>query len=426
MRLCASVIAIAVLSPLSAFAQEPPPGAPPAAPPGAPPAAPAEAAPAAPAAAPAAPAAPAAAPAAAAPKWYDLVTVDGLVDSYYQYNFSGANSLTPTIAGSAMAPSPSTVRSFDIASNAFSLNYAKIGVGIAPSPVGFRLDMGYGQTGVVVNSVSQSSIGATGTNPFLVEQAFASVVPVENFTVDFGKFDTSAGAEVIQSNKNWLYSRSILFSVIPLLHEGLRLSYVVNKQLSLQGGVVNGWNGTGVEPDFNAAKSFELQANFTAPMGLNAILTSYIGKESVTSNNLPPASPNTRVLVDLVVAHTINNIGLNLNVDYLSDKGSGFQNLIGASLMGHIPVNDHFAGNARVEYVHDTVPGATSTSFNFYEVTLGGSLPMGGHFEFRPELRYDGSNQEIFNLNQLMMTPAVVGTPKKNQFTATGAFLAYF
>src|SRR6185503_938781 len=93
MRLCASVIAIAVLAPLSAFAQgEPPPAAPAGAPPAAAPAAPApaEATPvvAAPAAAPMAPAAP-------APSWKDLIVVDGLVDAYYQYNFTGANSLTP-------------------------------------------------------------------------------------------------------------------------------------------------------------------------------------------------------------------------------------------------------------------------------------------------------------------------------------------
>jgi len=309
-----------------------------------------------------------------------------------------------------------TVRSFDVASNSFSLNYAKIGVGLGPQPVGFRLDMGYGQTGVLVNSASLGSI-----QPFLVEQAFASVVPVDNLTVDFGKFDTSAGAEVIQSNKNWLYSRSILFSVIPLLHEGLRLGYAVNKQLSLQGSVVNGWNGTGIEPDINASKTYELQANFTAPMGLNAILTSYFGgKESLAGNNTLPASTDTRLLVDLVVAHTINNIGLNLNVDYLNDKAAGFDNLIGASLMGHIPVNDHLAINARGEFVHNKI---ADTSFNFYEVTAGASLPMGGHFEFRPELRFDGANQEVFNLPQNAMDTA---TPKKNQFTATGAFLAYF
>ena len=42
-------------------------------------------------------------------------------------------------------------------------------------------------------------------SPFLAQQAFVSFTPVTNFTIDFGKFVTTAGAEVIESNKNWLY-----------------------------------------------------------------------------------------------------------------------------------------------------------------------------------------------------------------------------
>ena len=60
-----------------------------------------------------------------------------------------------------------------------------------------------------------------------VEQAFATVSPLPNLTIDMGKFDTTAGAEVIQANKNWLYSRSYLFNAIPLLHTGLRIGYKI-------------------------------------------------------------------------------------------------------------------------------------------------------------------------------------------------------
>ena len=72
--------------------------------------------------------------------------------------------------------------------------------------------------------------------------------------------------------------------------------------------------------------------------------------------NTAPVSPDIRSLVDLVLAYTVANVGLNLNVDYLNDKPSGFDNLIGASLMAHLPVNDHFALNARGEFVHNKDP----------------------------------------------------------------------
>jgi hypothetical protein len=59
---------------------------------------------------------------------------------------------------------------------------------------------------------------------FLVQQAYAEVKPEAHISIDAGKFVTSASAEVIESNKNWLYSRSLLFTGVPLLHTGLRIN----------------------------------------------------------------------------------------------------------------------------------------------------------------------------------------------------------
>ena len=55
-----------------------------------------------------------------------------------------------------------------------------------------------------------------------------------------------------------------------------------------------------------------------------------------------------------------------------------------------------------------------TTTTSLEELTLGAATPIAGHFEFRPELRGDFSNQTVY--------PGM----KKNQFTLTGAFLAYF
>ena len=56
----------------------------------------------------------------------------------------------------------------------------------------------------------------------MVEQAYGEIALPGNLTLDFGKFTTTAGAEVIEANKNWLYSRSFLFNVIPFVHTGVR------------------------------------------------------------------------------------------------------------------------------------------------------------------------------------------------------------
>ncbi len=401
MRLSACVLAVAVLSPFAARAQTPPEGAPPAAPPP-PPAAPPP--PAVVVVAPPPPAAPAAPP---AKTWKDLITIDGLVDTYYQWNFTGSTSLTSTAPAGSVA-----VRSFDINSNTFTLNYAKVGIGVNPEPVGLRLDLGYGATGALINAANPSD---ASSDPFLVEQAYATIVPVTNLTLDFGKFVTTAGSEVIEANKNWLYSRSILFFNIPLLHTGFRATYKVSDALTLQGSVINGWNGVGIAPDITKDKTFGVSANITVPgVGTNIIATGYFGKGEATG--AATASTDTRLLADLVVAQTFGPLGLNLNFDYVTDKAANIDGFTGVAIMGHYTVSDHLSATARFEYARNGDP----THIKLIEGTVGLGVGLGGRFEFRPEVRVDNASVPDFDPD------GTGGFKDKTQVTATGAFLAWF
>jgi hypothetical protein len=124
--------------------------------------------------------------------------------------------------------------------------------------------------------------------------------------LDFGKFYTTAGAEVIEANKNWLYSRSILFNVIPLVHTGARANLKVSDQLSLQLSLVNGWNN---DPDTNAWKTVGLTPPSPSAR-ISIIPTVYIGKEAPQAGASTPG--DARFLVDVVVPITVNDkLGLN-------------------------------------------------------------------------------------------------------------------
>src|SRR5206468_1908543 len=69
--------------------------------------------------------------------------------------------------------------------------------------------------------------------------------------IDFGQFVTSAGAEVIESNANWNYSRSLLFAwAIPYYHFGLKSTVPVNKELTVGFQLVNAWNTVWGNNDF--------------------------------------------------------------------------------------------------------------------------------------------------------------------------------
>jgi hypothetical protein len=365
----------------------------PAAPPAAPEAASAAAATVAPPAPPAAPT-----PPPVAFGW------EALVDAYYLYNFTGDPKTQPPLA-----------RQFDTNANSFTLNYAKLGVHADTDLVSFRMDIGGGHTAAVINTASAGYSGpGTTTDPstalygnaFLVQQAFATVKPSPYLTIDAGKFVTSASAEVIESNKNWLYSRSLLFYGVPLLHTGLRVNVLPNPELTVSLQVVNGWNN---DPDNNSNKTFGGNVTYVpANLGLTASVTTYIGKEGGADGS------DARMLFDGVLLKDIGNLSVGLNLDYMKLASA---NWFGASAMARFIVSDAFNVAARAEYLKNKNLYIASDESSIYEFTGMGAWTVGKHYELRAEVRADMSNHELFDKG---------GTPRKNQVTGLLAALAYF
>jgi hypothetical protein len=418
MRLRACILAIAVVTPLRAFAQTPaapadapPPPPPPAAAPMPPPPPPPEPMPPPPVevAAPMAPAAPAAP--SAGPKF----TWGGFVDTYYMYLFNpvdGANSLIGTVAP----------RQFDTNTNSATLNLAALSLNAAMDPVAFQLDIGYGSAGSIINNangvVLPNMATSTTMTPgvqgnFVVLQAYGTISLLPQLTFDFGKFYTTAGAEVIQANKNWMYSRSILFFNIPLVHTGARANFKVNDMLSLQASLVNGWND---DPDVNAWKTVGLSATITPAPIATIVATTYIGKEQpqAAASSTPG---DLRVLADIVAALTFSDkLGVNINFDYVkAPTNVGADYLVGVSAMARLVINDHLNVAARGEFVrgHTDVGNVNQ---DIMEGTVMVGLPVGKNFELRPEFRIDHLGQSTQFSN----------TGATNMMTGTLAALTYF
>jgi hypothetical protein len=229
---------------------------------------------------------------------------------------------------------------------------------------------------------------------------------------------TSASAEVIESNKNWLYSRSMLFTGVPLVHTGLRingalLGTIAAPELVVSLQLVNGWNN---DPDNNSDKTFGLNLTYTPlNQGLTAAATTYIGKEGVLSDGT-----STRVLVDAVITKDIGNLSVGANLDYFK---IGTPYWFGIAGMGRYILSDAFNVAARAEYVYSKAGGyggatvPTSDTISFYEFTGQGSWTVNKHYEMRLEIRADMANQDVFDKG---------GTARKNQVTGLLAALAYF
>lgn len=307
---------------------------------------------------------PVAAPAAPAVKaWYEAVKLEGMVDAYYSYRFQGA-----------AADATNELRAFDDRNHAFTLGYAKVALSMPAEPAGFRLDLGFGRTAdLAATDFAQPEVFKH------VQQAYASAKLFDKVTVDFGKFVTSAGAEVIEAKDNWLQSRSLLFGwAIPFTHTGLRLSMPVAEGITVQAGAMNSWDTilTG-----RTWKTFNVSALANLPSGTTVALNFYGG---------PQATNTIRWLVDVVLNQNIGDkVAVNLNGDFGLEGSSMWY---GAALMGKYMVTERIRVAARVEYFGDPQGFRTGfTGSSYVTATLGAGFAFAGpaNVELRPELRHD-------------------------------------
>jgi hypothetical protein len=197
------------------------------------------------------------------------VDVTGFVDLYYEYNF---NRVDPAL------------RTFDVQHNTFSLSLAEVAFAktvSADGRVGFRTDLDFGKTADLVAAFEPAEDGKEVYKH--VQQAYVSLLAGSKLQLDFGKFVTPHGAEVIESQDNWNYSRSVLFGyAIPFYHLGLRGTLPVNDKVTLNGYLVNGWNNSS---EINGNKTWALGATLKPASKVTWVGTFMSGKETAGSND---------------------------------------------------------------------------------------------------------------------------------------------
>jgi hypothetical protein len=315
------------------------------------------------------------------------VTVSGLVDAYYTANLGKAQTEADPL------------RAYD-GPTGFRLNYAQVSLAMDASPAGFRLDLGYGP----------ESFSATN---FFVLQAYGSF-KLGKTTLDFGRFVTPAGAEAFQTNLNWLYSRSLLYTwAIPGAHQGARLTVPLSEQLSVAGYIVNGWDGDSTVDLLGG------DYNVLSPYKTGILAFAWAGEASTAALNLyygqQPGAVDTRFLADVVLAHKFGTVSANLQADYGQE---GDNNWYGVAVSGAYD-RPKYRLAARAEWFADPDGFRTSDTTGFaggvdyYEFTLGAAYKVGNNGELRAEYRIDLASED-----------SLAGTSSWNTFTI-GA-LAWF
>jgi hypothetical protein len=320
------------------------------------------------------------------------LSVTGFVDGYYGYDFEHPQAGAPSV----LAGNPSTrlagLRAFDSPQNQFALNMIELILDKPPdttnSRIGYHLSFGFGNAMNVVNS---SDPGGLGFAQHLKEAYGSYLAPIgKGLQIDFGKFVTPMGAEVIESKDNWNYSRGLLFTyAIPFYHFGLRAKYAFSDKYSLTGYATNGWNNI---VDNNTGLNYGFTFAWTPTKKWTVTENYCIGPEQFQNIS------NYRQMEDFVVAYNpTSKLSLMANYDYgRGDRVAAFPNPVWwTGVAGYLKYqfNDKWAYATRYEYYNDHFGFTTGTPQHVNEITETFERRVFGNLISRLEYRRDMSNR---------------------------------
>ena len=258
------------------------------------------------------------------------------------------------------------------------------------TPLGYNLTLGYGNAIHVVNSLEPGGENFAQN----VEQAYVSfLAPIgKGLQIDFGKFVTPAGAEVIESAPDWNYSRGVLFGyAIPFYHFGLRAAYTFNPKVTLTGYLVNGWNNIVA---VNTGKTYGFSLAL-APSSKVSITQNYLGGPQT-----PGTNAHWRNLSDTVVQLNVTKkLSLLENFDYGSGDmipGVNSVDWKGIATYAKYAFNDQYSFGVRYEYYDDPNGFTTGTVQHINEYTITLQRTFAHDLVSRLEFRRDMSNVPFF------------------------------
>lgn len=328
--------------------------------------------------------------------------VSGLIDGYYSFNANHP------------ASGFTTLRNFEVKANQFSLNMVKLSLTKAAEPVGFTLDLGAGRAWEIFHATDPAGADILRHIP----QAYLSVKPKGRggFQFDFGKFYTSAGAELTENNLTWSYGRGYLYTNGPYYHFGARMTKPLNDHFTVGLQLVNGWNNV---EDNNSGKTIGLTTAWTTKK-ISWYNNYYAGPEKNNTNK------GSRNFYDTVLNVTpIDKAAFCVNFDYGNEarafgpKNNATWVAIGAA--GRLQTTARTALSVRYENYDDRQGFITgqAQALNSFTVTGEYKMPVGlASLMSRLEYRRDWSDKPFYERGN--------GGLWKNQDTLTLGFIAYF
>lgn len=343
---------------------------------------------------------------APSPTPYKLITTQGSLDA-------GFTSIGGTDRARFLSGSPSRI--FDAGTGPFfdanggrqlaapndfnaspDLQNANLSVTFNGPLIGGKVEGSFGSDADVIASNGQSRSGANLT------QAYLSAVkgPV---TIIAGKFETLAGAEVIEAPGNSNYSRSYLFGeAIPFTHTGARLTYAYNSKISIVAGANDGWD------DWKFAgkkKTIEGALLLTPSPGYALTLDTYNGNDFALSGNsavnFSPVYTNRMLYDGVLTMHPTGSLTVIANYDNGTQVGDGAglfstAHWNGVAGYANYAFTSVYGVSLRKETFHDIDGFRTGYAQRLQSNTATFNYTPGSNFIFRLEYRLDASDMPVF------------------------------
>lgn len=304
------------------------------------------------------------------------VAVSGFADTAYSLNFNHP------------ASEVNQLHNFDVNANQVTWQALKFAFEKSAEPVGFRIDVGFGQLFDTFHA-SDPGGGTPAAQQFLQGYVMFKPKSWKGVQVDVGKFETSAGAEVTDTNLNWNYSRGLLFALGPYYHVGIRTTVPIGKSFTAGVQLVNGWNNINY---WNGQPTVGLTGAWTKGK-VSWANNYYNGVEKWIGRD------NRRHFYDTVLTITPNQkSSVYLTLDYGTDRSKtlGNREWYGTGAAFRYQLTNRFAFAPRFEWYNDADGVQTGQSQHINEVTMTGEMKIMEGLVTRLEWRRDYTDQPYF------------------------------
>ncbi len=259
---------------------------------------------------------------------------------------------------------------------------------------GFRADVVYGIDALYTTQANFDNDLVTDSSSRLYKlafpQAYATVfAPIGNgLTTKIGHFYTIIGNEVVTAPDNFFFSHAYTMQYgEPFTHTGILSSYPVNKNISLTGGVVSGWDSFFQEPP-----NFLGGATFTTDDEKTALAFSMI------TGDVAKDDEHNRTMYSIVLSHDITDtLHYKLQHDLgIEEKSSAADaaKWYGINQYLTYDINDQLGAGMRLEWFRDEDGIRVNGNPDHYlAATVGLNYSPMSWLTLRPEVRYDHSTQ---------------------------------